>query len=82
MININVKLFASAKDMAGTDSLELSLPDTSRASAVIRVLIERNIEFEKWKKYIRLAVNQEYTVGDPVLHDNDEVAVIPPVSGG
>ena len=68
--------------MAGTDTLRLPIPDGSRASAVLDALVERNREFSKWKEYLRLAVNQEYVPNDFALNDNDEVAVIPPVSGG
>ena len=82
MITVNVKLFAAAKDIAGAGEVRLSLPDGSLASEVIEALIKRNLEFLKWKKYLRLAVNREYINNDQPLHDNDEVAVIPPVSGG
>ena len=82
MINITVKLFASAKDIAGTDDMQISIPENSPAFTVLDELIRHNAQFAKWKDYLRLAVNCRYVFNDHVLHDNDEVAVIPPVSGG
>ncbi|MFI5251847.1 MAG: molybdopterin converting factor subunit 1 [Bacteroidota bacterium] len=82
MITVQVKLFASAREIAGTELLTLSLPDGSRASVVIDSLIEKKSEFSAWKKYLRLAVNRQYVLNDHPLKNNDEVAVIPPVSGG
>jgi molybdopterin converting factor small subunit len=45
-------------------------------------LARRNPRFNEWRSTMRLAVNQEYVAYDHILHDRDEVAVIPPVSGG
>ncbi|HXG37433.1 MAG TPA: MoaD/ThiS family protein, partial [Bacteroidota bacterium] len=45
-------------------------------------LVDLNPKFEQWKSSLRLAVNLEYVNSDHPLQDGDEVAVIPPVSGG
>jgi len=82
VIRVNIKLFASARDLAKTDHITLSLPDRSKVADVFICLSEMNSEFRKWEKHLRFAVNWEYVPNDCILHDNDEVAVIPPVSGG
>ena len=82
MINVNIKLFAGAREIAGTADLRLSFAEGTPAGAVLETLIERYPKFRDWKPYLRLAVNREYAAPDSVLHENDEVAVIPPVSGG
>ena len=82
MITITLRLFASARDMAGCGSLPCTLPDAAPAGEVIAVLSSRNPEFERWSHVLRLAVNGEYVQTDHPLRDKDEVAVIPPVSGG
>lgn len=82
MISVNVKLFAMARDLAGLHETTLSLAEDAPASAVVEHFVKLNPRFSDWKNYIRLAVNTEYVNLDYRLHDGDEVAIIPPVSGG
>jgi molybdopterin synthase sulfur carrier subunit len=60
----------------------LSLKDGSTVGALVDTLTQQYPKVDQWKNYVRLAVNWEYAEGGQILHDNDEVAVIPPVSGG
>ena len=82
MITVNVKLFAMARELTGLRETTLSLEENAAASAVVDHFVELNPRFSPWKNYIRLAVNTEYVNPDYRLHDGDEVAIIPPVSGG
>lgn len=81
-MNIRVKFFATTRDAVGKDEMMLSMQEGTTVGALLDVLTQKHPRLEGWKKYIRLAVNWEYIEHDQVLHDNDEVAVIPPVSGG
>jgi molybdopterin synthase sulfur carrier subunit len=82
MISVNVKLFAMAKDLAGMGETTLSLEEGALASSVVDHFVKLNPRFSAWKDHIRLAVNSEYADVSHPLHDGDEVAIIPPVSGG
>lgn len=82
MISIHVKLFAVAKDLAGTGETTLSLQDDAQAESVLDHFLRADSRFEAWKDHLRLAVNSEYVDLNHPLHDGDEVAIIPPVSGG
>ena len=82
MITVNVKLFAMAKDLARISETSLSLEDGSVASSVVDHFVKMSPTFSEWKNHIRLAVNSEYVDFNHRLHDGDEVAIIPPVSGG
>ncbi|MBI2618872.1 MAG: molybdopterin converting factor subunit 1 [Ignavibacteriales bacterium] len=77
-----MKLFSVARDLAGFHELEVELEQKARASSVLDVLVQRNPHFKDWKPSLRIAVNQEYVHADHALRDGDEVAIIPPVSGG
>jgi len=81
-ITIRLKLFSSARDLAGFDERLVEVPPDSTSEAVFKLLIRQNPQFERWKPSIRIAVNLEYVNNQHLLHDGDEVAVIPPVSGG
>ncbi|MBS4026999.1 MAG: molybdopterin converting factor subunit 1 [Ignavibacteriales bacterium] len=81
-MNINIKFFAAAKEVAGKEEMQFSLPSSSTASSLLDLLVEQFPGLQEWKQYVRVAVNQEYVSLDYALNENDEVAIIPPVSGG
>ena len=82
MIRVNVKMLALARDLAGTNETVLTLEHDAKISSVFDSLLKQYPRFKEWKNHLRFAVNYEYVDTDYALHDNDEVAVIPPVSGG
>ena len=81
-MTITLKLFSLAKDLAGFDERPLKLDEGVRADAVLQYLAQLHPSFSQWKSSLRLAVNYEYVPPDHPLREGDEVAVIPPVSGG
>jgi molybdopterin synthase catalytic subunit len=70
-------LFAGLRERAGTDELELDLPE----GAVVGDALERISALTDGVPVV-MAVNQEYADAELALHGGDEVALIPPVSGG
>lgn len=81
-MNVRVRLFSVARDLAGFSDQVVDLGRSPRAGTVLDYLSEHNPEFSGWRTSIRIAVNQEYVSFDHSLNEGDEVAVIPPVSGG
>ncbi len=79
-IGVRVRLFASYREAAGTARLEQAIPAGARVRDLLELLAE-SIPALKAAKGMT-AVNQEYVQADHELHDGDEVALIPPVSGG
>ena len=79
---VRVKLFASYKEKAGMSDLEISLTDGATVSDAARELLRLHpaISGDSWR--LMIAVNEEYQEHDYPLNENDEVAFIPPVSGG
>jgi molybdopterin synthase sulfur carrier subunit len=82
VITVHVKLFAAARDIVGANETDLSLEDGSHASSVLEHFLKVSPKLSSWKDQLRLAVNFEYVDLHCQLHDGDEVAIIPPVSGG
>jgi molybdopterin converting factor subunit 1 len=81
-VTIKVRLFAILRERAGTDSLELTLPaDATVADAIIALGDLPGLEAVA-QGSARIAVNREYADPGIVLSPGDELAVIPPVSGG
>jgi molybdopterin synthase catalytic subunit len=76
-MEVNVRLFAGLRERAGTPQLALELPD----GASVGDALERLGHLTAGVPVV-MAVNQEYARDEDVLHAGDEVALIPPVSGG
>lgn len=76
-MRVSVRLFAGLRERAGTATLELDLPERAAVSDVLAALSELTRDVP-----VVLAVNQEYAPPGQVLQSGDEVALIPPVSGG
>lgn len=80
-MRIRTLLFATYRDLAGTDSLELELPAGSTAADLVARLRSRQ-GLEVIPAEPALAVNQIYAPLSTGLSDGDEVALLPPVAGG
>ncbi len=74
---VKVRLFASLRERADTDQIELELPEGARVSDALHRLADVTDGVP-----VVLAVNQEYAPSDQLLRSGDEVALVPPVSGG
>ncbi len=81
-MRVRVLYFAILKDVFGCEREELELPAGTTVSELLGVLQGRGDSVGKVWGSIAVAVNQEYAVAGVVLNDGDEVALLPPVSGG
>ncbi|MEK6676338.1 MAG: MoaD/ThiS family protein [Planctomycetota bacterium] len=82
MILVRVLFFGPARGLVKTDVLDLPLRKGGTLADVRQALCDQYPELERLLPSCRLAVNLEYVAPDAPLIDKDEVAVIPPVSGG
>jgi molybdopterin synthase catalytic subunit len=80
---VHVRLFAILRERAGTDSLELELRDGATVADAMRALAEHEPLGELLERIpVHMAVNRDYAADGTVLAPEDELALIPPVSGG
>jgi molybdopterin converting factor subunit 1 len=77
---VRVRLFASYREAAGTNRLDAPLPSGARVRDLLALMAERLPVLGTVPGLV--AVNQTYVQPDFELHAGDEVALIPPVSGG
>jgi molybdopterin converting factor subunit 1 len=81
-MQVRVLLFGILKDLVGRSSEEISLPDGATAADVLDHY-EQNLAGKKADlSSVAISVNQEYAAANRELHSRDEVALLPPVSGG
>jgi molybdopterin converting factor subunit 1 len=79
---VEVLLFGAAADRAGTRKVELEIEEGSTLAEVWPLLAERYPDLSSMRDTLAFAVNGEYARMDGRVGPGDEVAVLPPVSGG
>jgi molybdopterin converting factor subunit 1 len=80
-VNINIALFGIAREIVGQSSLALDAPAGQSAAGLLAELRSAYPGLAGLRS-LAVAVNNEYAADDVVLHERDEIALIPPVSGG
>ncbi len=75
-------LFGAAADRAGTRKVQLEVESGSTLAEVWPLLAERYPDLSSMRDTLAFAVNGEYARMDGRVEPGDEVAVLPPVSGG
>lgn len=81
-MQITVRLFARLRDIAGTSEIQQKWPDGSTAQVVWDTLAAEHPDLGEYRNTVSTAINEEYARMDHPLSDGDEVAFLPPVSGG
>ena len=81
-MQVRVLLFGSLREAAGAKELSVALPERARVVSLRELLVASQPAFEKLAGRLRVAVNREFASDDALLADGDEVAFLPPVSGG
>ncbi|HEY3219076.1 MAG TPA: MoaD family protein [Candidatus Limnocylindria bacterium] len=80
-MRVLVRLFASYREAAGVGRIELDLPSGARVRDAIGEIAQRHPLITEGRSVV-IARNRDYVTPDEPLADGDEVALIPPVSGG
>ncbi|MDE2868296.1 MAG: molybdopterin converting factor subunit 1 [Chloroflexota bacterium] len=81
-INVRVLFFASLADLMGGRQRSLALAAHATVSDALRELAQSAPDFASRVPHVSFAVNEAFVGADTPLSDGDELALIPPVSGG
>ena len=81
MITVRVRFFAQMADDVRAPAAEFSLAEGTTLAALKHAITLR-FPALRWPPGTMLAINQEYASPEQPLHSGDEIAIIPPVSGG
>ena len=81
-MQVRVVYFGILRDMASHDRESVELADGTRLAELYSQLQQRIPGLAKFANSLALSINYEYASLDAPLHDGDEVALLPPVSGG
>jgi molybdopterin synthase sulfur carrier subunit len=81
-MNVNVRLFAVARQLAGHESVMLNVPDGCTVAHLREQLAAAYPDLAPLLPHVLFAVGSEYVGDEHTLADSPEIACIPPVSGG
>lgn len=81
-MHLRVLVFAGLRERLRRDSVDLELPPGARARDVLAALAAAEPDLSASLTVCRVAINYEFVAADHPVAEGDEVAIIPPVSGG
>ncbi|MBI5282490.1 MAG: molybdopterin converting factor subunit 1 [Candidatus Solibacter usitatus] len=81
-VTIRILFFGMLKDITGRASDSLEMPEGATAGAVFDHYASAFPPLDTARRSIVVAVNQQFAARDQTLRDGDEIALLPPVSGG
>jgi molybdopterin converting factor subunit 1 len=81
-VRVTIRLFARLREIAGASELTRTLDPGATVGSLWRELAAEHKDFAQYERSISSAVNADYAKMDRRLADGDEVAFLPPVSGG
>ena len=81
-MRVTVRLFARLRDLAGSGELVRDVPDPATVQTVWTSLVSEVPGLADYEGSMSVAVNADYSRMTAPVQDGDEVAFLPPVSGG
>ena len=80
-MNIRILLFGVARDIVGDTTIDIEVQENENVGAIMTRLRSSYPAFNDLKS-LMVAVNSEYADESQIINNSDEIALIPPVSGG
>jgi molybdopterin converting factor subunit 1 len=81
-MRVTVRLFARLRDLAGSGELIRQVADPATVRSVWQDLVTEMPALQEYERTMSVAVNADYAKMSAQVNDGDEVAFLPPVSGG
>jgi molybdopterin converting factor subunit 1 len=81
-MRVTIRLFARLRDLAGTGELVRDVADPATVATVWSALVAEMPTLRDYERTMSVAVNADYSRMSAAVREGDEVAFLPPVSGG
>jgi molybdopterin converting factor subunit 1 len=81
-MRVTVRLFARLRDLAGSGELVREVSGPATVQTVWKSLVAEMPALQDYERTMSVAVNADYSKMSATVRDGDEVAFLPPVSGG
>jgi len=80
--NLKVRLFAILKDVVGEREITITVPSGVTVSYLNNEILKKYPQLRSFSNKFVTSVNYKVTNGDTTISSSDEIALLPPVSGG
>ena len=81
-MRVTIRLFARLRDLAGTGEMVRDVPSPATVQTIWRSLVSEIPGLGEYERTMSVAVNADYSRMTAAVNEGDEVAFLPPVSGG
>ena len=81
-MRVTIRLFARLRDLAGSGELVREVPVPATVDSVWRALVAEMPALSEYERTMSVALNADYSRMSAAVSEGDEVAFLPPVSGG
>jgi molybdopterin converting factor subunit 1 len=81
-MRVKVQLFARLRELAGRGEATIDVPAGARVDDVWRALTTAHPDLAPFGRTVSCAINADFAARAAPVHDGDEIAFLPPVSGG
>ena len=81
-MKLSIRFFGTLRESIGEATREFEVPDDCRVADLREILAEALPAFREFGERVAIAVEHEVAREDRALHEGDEIALLPPVSGG
>lgn len=79
---IKVKLFAILRERVGESEITITVPPGVTVNYLNSEILRKYPQLKSFNNKFVTSVNWKVTTGDTIISPNDEIALLPPVSGG
>ena len=80
--NLKVRLFAILRDVVGEGEITIAVPSGVTVSYLETEILKKYPQLKSFSNKFVTSVNCKVTSGDTIITSRDEIALLPPVSGG
>ncbi len=81
-MKVRVRVFAALREILGKEDVEVELPEGTTIIGLWEQLVDDDDRLKPFTKSINFAINHDFVGKETELNPDDEVAFLPPVSGG
>jgi MoaE-MoaD fusion protein len=81
-VKVNIRLFANFREAVGAKALSWELPPEATISDLLQAMRSQYPQFNAHSLPLVISLNKQFARPENILHDGDEIALFPPVSGG
>ena len=81
-MKVRLRFFAVLREMVGLEELEMDLTEGTTVAGLLETVVSEYTKLDPYRAVLQVAVNHEIVGPEHLVKPEDEIAFLPPVSGG